>query len=170
MIIGYEPSTALPGAIASLLLAARHRDGYKYVGTVGTCFKHDQARALKKQLDKVKTRVPVDRVPGKNLVMTGPSYVAEIEYRAWTNDGKLRHPSFKGLRDPDDADKLYRLPDFAPQVLAFSLRLLFLLIGCSWALTRNRIRHLLAILSGFADRVSCRILRPFDRLRAHWPT
>jgi ATP-dependent DNA ligase len=26
-IIGYEPSTALPGAIASLLLGARYRDG-----------------------------------------------------------------------------------------------------------------------------------------------
>ncbi|WP_436113260.1 hypothetical protein [Neorhizobium tomejilense] len=27
-IIGYEPSTALPGAIASLLLGARYRNGY----------------------------------------------------------------------------------------------------------------------------------------------
>jgi bifunctional non-homologous end joining protein LigD len=34
-VIGYEPSTALPGGIASLLLAARYRDGYKYVGSVG---------------------------------------------------------------------------------------------------------------------------------------
>lgn len=29
VIIGYEPSTALPGAIASLLLAARYRDGWQ---------------------------------------------------------------------------------------------------------------------------------------------
>jgi ATP-dependent DNA ligase len=40
-IIGYEPSTALPGGIASRLLGARDRDGYKYVGSVGTGFKHD---------------------------------------------------------------------------------------------------------------------------------
>lgn len=110
-IIGYEPSTALPGAIASLLLGARYRDGYKYVGSVGTGFKHDEARRLKKMLDKIKTRVPVDRVPGKSLVMTGPMYVAEIEYRAWTNDGKLRHASFKGLRDLEDVVDIYRLPD-----------------------------------------------------------
>jgi bifunctional non-homologous end joining protein LigD len=45
--------------------------------------------------------------------MTGPMYVAEIEYRAWTNDGKLRHASFKGLRDPDDDGAVYRLPDSA---------------------------------------------------------
>jgi bifunctional non-homologous end joining protein LigD len=110
-IIGYEPSTALPGAIGSLLLGARYRDGYKYVGSVGTGFKHDEARRLKKMLDKIKTRMPVDRVPGKSLVMTGPMYVAEIEYRAWTDDGKLRHASFKGLRDPDDAADVYRLAD-----------------------------------------------------------
>jgi bifunctional non-homologous end joining protein LigD len=34
-------------------------------------------------LDKIKTKLPVDKVPGKSLVMTGPMYVAEIEYRAW---------------------------------------------------------------------------------------
>jgi bifunctional non-homologous end joining protein LigD len=110
-IIGYEPSTALHGAVASLLLGARYRDGYKYVGSVGTGFKHDVARSLKKQLDKLKTKLPPVKVPGKNLVLTSPALVAEIEYRAWTNDGKLRHPSFKGLRDPDDASNIYRLPD-----------------------------------------------------------
>jgi bifunctional non-homologous end joining protein LigD len=50
-------------------------------------------------------------VPGKNLVLTAPALTAEIEYRAWTNDSKLRHPSFKGLRDPDDASDIHRLPD-----------------------------------------------------------
>ena len=64
-------------------------------------------------LDKFKTRVPVDRVPGKNLVMIGPAYVAEIEYRARTNDGKLRHPLFKGLRAQSEGDgaEVYRLSD-----------------------------------------------------------
>jgi bifunctional non-homologous end joining protein LigD len=109
-IIGYEPSTALPGAVASLLLGARYRDGYKYVGSVGTGFKHDVARSLKKQLDKLKTKLPPVKVPGKNLVLTAPALVAEIEYRAWTNDGKLRHPSFKGVRDPDDTSEIYGLP------------------------------------------------------------
>jgi len=110
-IIGYEPSTAVPGGVASLLLAARDRDGYKYVGSVGTGFKHDEARRLKKLLDKIKTRVPVDRVPAKNLVMTGPRYSAEIRFRAWTTDGKLRHPSYKGLRDEGDGSEIFRLPD-----------------------------------------------------------
>jgi bifunctional non-homologous end joining protein LigD len=110
-VVGYEPSTALPGAIASLLLAARYRDGWKYVGSVGTGFKHDEARRLKKQLDKLKTRAPVVQVPGKNLVMTGLLLTVEIEYRALTHTGTLRHASFKGLREEADWAEVLRLPD-----------------------------------------------------------
>tara|TARA_R110002020_G_scaffold53905_8_gene150511 strand:+ start:35594 stop:36655 length:1062 start_codon:yes stop_codon:yes gene_type:complete len=110
-IVGYEPSTAVPGAIASLLLAARYLDGWKYVGSVGTGFKHDEARRLKKQLDKLKTSIPVVQVPGKSLVMTGPSLLAEIDYRAWTHTGTLRHASFKGLREGEDWAEVYRVTD-----------------------------------------------------------
>ncbi|ASJ62125.1 hypothetical protein HR059_31105 (plasmid) [Sinorhizobium meliloti WSM1022] len=28
--------------------------------------------------------------------------VAEVEYPAWTDDGKLRHASFKGIRPRED--------------------------------------------------------------------
>ncbi|WP_245449292.1 hypothetical protein [Neorhizobium tomejilense] len=48
---------------------------------------------------------------GKKLELTAPALVAEIEYRAWTNDERLRHPSFKGLRDPDDISDVHRLRD-----------------------------------------------------------
>lgn len=111
VIVGYEPSTAVPGAIASLLLAARYRDGFVYVGSVGTGFKHDEARALKKTLDKLKTRLPPVQVPGKNLVLCSPTLIAEIEYRAWTDDGKLRHPSYKGLRERQDNADIFKMSE-----------------------------------------------------------
>jgi bifunctional non-homologous end joining protein LigD len=111
VIIGYEPSTAVPGAIASLLLAARWRDTYVYVGSVGTGFKHDEARQLRKTLDRLKARTPPVRVPGKNLVLTIPTLIAEIEYRAWTHEGKLRHASYKGLRERQDNADIYKMPD-----------------------------------------------------------
>ncbi|TAV08411.1 hypothetical protein ELI39_03920 [Rhizobium ruizarguesonis] len=37
--------------------------------------------------------------------------IAEVEYRAWTADRKLRHASFKGLRDPKDNADIYQLLD-----------------------------------------------------------
>lgn len=35
--------------------------------------------------------------------------IAEIEYRAWTHDGKLRHASYKGLRDAADQKKIHEI-------------------------------------------------------------
>jgi bifunctional non-homologous end joining protein LigD len=84
----------VPGAIASLLLAARKGDGRVYVRTG---FKHDEARTLKTTLDelkttldKLKTRLPPVKLPRKSLVLSSPTLTAEIECRALTDDGELR--------------------------------------------------------------------------------
>jgi ATP-dependent DNA ligase len=45
----------------------------------------------------------------KTAVFVEPSLIAKIEFRAWTDDGKLRHPSYKGLRDEDDGNSIYEL-------------------------------------------------------------
>ncbi|HEV7437276.1 MAG TPA: non-homologous end-joining DNA ligase [Pseudorhizobium sp.] len=108
-IIGYEPSKAMPGAIGSLLLAALKGADFVYVGRAGTGFTQEQARNLKKQLDKLKTSVPPVRLPGKSLVLTAPALLAEVEYRAWTHTGTLRHPSFKGLREAEDWAEIRRI-------------------------------------------------------------
>jgi bifunctional non-homologous end joining protein LigD len=38
-----------------------------------------------------------------------PTLIAEIEYRAWTSDGKLRHAVYKGLREIQDNADVFRL-------------------------------------------------------------
>jgi len=101
-IVGYEDSTAIPGAIARLLLARKAGKSFEYVGSVGTGFKHAQARAMRKTLHDIRTEKPVIPKQGKNLIFVRPDLIAEIEYRGWTDDGKLRHSSFKGLRDEAD--------------------------------------------------------------------
>jgi bifunctional non-homologous end joining protein LigD len=102
-IIGYEPSST-PGTLSSLLLAQDDNGTLTYVGSVGTGFKDRDRRGLKSQLDKqkiAKPEIPVNTAR-KNLVFVQPTLYAEIEYRGWTQDRKLRHASFKGLRDPED--------------------------------------------------------------------
>ncbi|MDK4743039.1 hypothetical protein PH547_29565 [Rhizobium sp. CNPSo 3464] len=45
----------------------------------------------------------------KGAIGVQPILIAEIEYRAWTHDGKLRHASYKGLRERQDNAAVYRI-------------------------------------------------------------
>ncbi|TBC21572.1 non-homologous end-joining DNA ligase [Rhizobium ruizarguesonis] len=109
-IVGYEKSTASFGGIGRLLLAARKGDELVYVGGVGTGFNERSAAELREQMDKLIISKPaVDTRRKRNAVFTDPKLIAEIEYRAWTDDGKLRHASFKGLREAADEAVVYEI-------------------------------------------------------------
>ncbi|MBY3432664.1 ATP-dependent DNA ligase [Rhizobium laguerreae] len=109
-ILGYRPSSAARGGIGRLLLGARRDGRLVYVGGVGTGFTEKTAKELRQQLDGIRTERPVAGMGRKKTVIfVEPSLVAEIEFRAWTDDGKLRHASYKGLRDPDDGSDVYEL-------------------------------------------------------------
>lgn len=102
MIVGYERSTVARGGLGSLLLAARKGHDWVYVGSVGTGFNTKDAEYLRTTLDKLTTRRPSVPLKGKNLVFAQPTLIAEIEFTGWTDDGSLRHPSYKGLREVQD--------------------------------------------------------------------
>ncbi|WP_409564053.1 hypothetical protein [Rhizobium sp. RHZ02] len=52
-------------------------------------------------LDQIKRKTPPVSYSGrrKNLVWVQPTLITEVEFRSWTQDGKLRHSSYKGLRE-----------------------------------------------------------------------
>ncbi len=99
------------GGLGSLLLAARKNDGLQYVGSVGTGFKYNDAAQLRAAVDKLATKRPAVEYNGrrKNVVWAKPTLIADIEYRAWTDDGKLRHASYKGLRDVQDNAFVFKI-------------------------------------------------------------
>ncbi|MGO7847570.1 non-homologous end-joining DNA ligase [Rhizobium ruizarguesonis] len=103
-VVGYEKSGAARGQIGSLLLAARTGNGLVYVGSVGTGFKERDVLELRNMMDKITRKTPALEYNGqrKAVVWLQPTLIAEIEYRAWTDDGKLRHASYKGLREVQD--------------------------------------------------------------------
>ena len=52
-----------------------------------------------------------DKVPtayAKKSTYVEPTLVAEVEFTEWTRDGKLRHPSYKGLRFDKAATEVVR--------------------------------------------------------------
>lgn len=101
MIVGYEPATYWYGAIASMLLGASQGGVLVYVGSVGTGFK-DKECMTSKRYWMPSSRNGRPRVKGKPLKFVERVLAAEIEYRTWNGDGKLRHASYKRLRDAGD--------------------------------------------------------------------
>ncbi|WQO43430.1 non-homologous end-joining DNA ligase [Sinorhizobium meliloti] len=108
VIVGFEPST-VPGHLGRLLLAARKGDDLVYVGGCGTGWSHELSRELRNLLEGIVTKTPAVALTRKGAVFTDPALVAEVEYRAWTDDGKLRHASFKGIRAAADDVRIYQL-------------------------------------------------------------
>lgn len=110
-IIGYEPSSIALGGIGRVLLAAREADHLVYVGGVGTGFTQSTGLALRKQMDKrtipAPTAVMKERKRGYRWIV--PELIAEIAFRGWTDDSKLRHASYKGLRDSADEASVFEL-------------------------------------------------------------
>jgi bifunctional non-homologous end joining protein LigD len=110
-IIGYEPSRAALGGIGRLLLGAMKSGALVYVGGVGAGFTAASGAAPRKQMAKLVTDKPVATGTGrrKEAVWLKPVLVAEVAFRAWTDEGKLQHASFKGLREGADAVDVYEL-------------------------------------------------------------
>ncbi|ANL12022.1 MULTISPECIES: non-homologous end-joining DNA ligase [unclassified Rhizobium] len=115
VIVGYEPSIGAYGGFGSLLLAARKAGQLVYVGSVGTGFKEREANALRKMMDKLtwKKKAPPIPYSGKRqVVWQQPTLIAEIAYRGWSADGKLRHSSYKGLREQQDDAIIFDLDSY----------------------------------------------------------
>lgn len=88
--VGYEPST-VPRAIGRLLLAALKKDRLVYVGGCGTGWSNQESVKLRELLDTIREDKPPVALRRKGAVFVRPLLVAEVEYRAWTEDEKLRH-------------------------------------------------------------------------------
>jgi bifunctional non-homologous end joining protein LigD len=83
-----------------LYVARRQGDDLVYAGKVDHGFDKVSAADLKKRLTPLvrKTQAFAKRIAHKGIWVE-PKLLAEIEYRAKSAEGKVRHPFFKGLRE-----------------------------------------------------------------------
>jgi bifunctional non-homologous end joining protein LigD len=80
-----------------------------HAGSVGTGFDEHLLETLSKRLKEIETDKPAFENPpvgyeARGVHWTRPEMVAEVKFSAWTEDGYLRHPSFKGLREDKDPE------------------------------------------------------------------
>jgi bifunctional non-homologous end joining protein LigD len=116
IIGGWSPGAGRRAdTIGALLLGVYDKTGLlRYVGHVGTGFTERVLRDLQIMLNTRKRTTspfdePVPREHARRARWIEPDLVGEVEHRQWTTDGRLRHPSWRGLR-----------PDRSPREVVFS--------------------------------------------------
>ncbi len=121
VVVGFtEPQGARTG-FGALVLGV-HEDGeLRHAGKVGTGFTDEDLRALRNRMGKLeRKKAPIVDPPrgaeGRGITWLEPRLVAEVEFTEWTPDGKVRHPSFQGLRaDKKAAEVVRELPSAPPK-------------------------------------------------------
>jgi len=99
--------------IGSLLMGIPAADGLRFVGRVGTGFTERDLASLKKTLAPLQTDdSPFDArlstQDAKGVTFVQPTLVGEVRYSEWTSDGRLRQPSWRGLRPDKEPDEVVR--------------------------------------------------------------
>ena len=112
VIGGYSRSDVRGKPFSSLLLGTFEDGKLVYSGKVGTGFDSGDFTSLAKKFEPLeRPSSPFIEVPAaerKDAVWLAPKLVAQIAFTERTRDGRLRHPSFKGLRDDKPAREVTR--------------------------------------------------------------
>jgi bifunctional non-homologous end joining protein LigD len=103
------------GRFGSLVLGVWRGDDFVYVGNVGTGFTDrviDELLAKLRPLEQKESPFEVvpkmPKVRRADVVWVKPELVCEVEFVEWTHDGRLRAPSFQGLRDDKQPREVHR--------------------------------------------------------------
>ena len=116
LILGAHSTSSGPSRAKSR--DAQGPSGLQYVGEVGTGFKGSELDRLMAMLKRIESPTSPFNPPPKLLTAKGrphwvkPLLVAQVRYTEITDDGRLRHPAYLGLRDdklPSDV-KVPRVP------------------------------------------------------------
>jgi bifunctional non-homologous end joining protein LigD len=123
VIGGWVPGDGRRRDRIGALLAGVHDEegGLRHIGRVGTGFTEAELDRLGKLL------APYERedspfAPGgpkipRGAVFVEPKFLAEVEFREWTEGGQLRAPSYKGLRDDKPVELVVREEEVATDLV-----------------------------------------------------
>ena len=127
IILGYSAARTGDRALGALYLGYRKDGALRYAGKVGTGFSMKSAHDLAESFAKLAVTKPV--LP--RTEMGGPSagewqsirwikpvLLCEVAFTEWTQEGRIRHPSFQGLREDKDAGEVKKETPVRTEVVA----------------------------------------------------
>ncbi len=112
VVVGYTDPERSREAFGALVLARKNAEGrLVYRGRVGTGFDAPTLRDLLARLEPLqRTKPPIpppdDSTERKGVHWVEPRLVVDVEYAALSRDGRVRHPSYRGLRLDKPADEV----------------------------------------------------------------
>jgi bifunctional non-homologous end joining protein LigD len=110
VIGGYTDPRGSRKGFGALLVGYYEGGRLRYAGKVGTGYDDQLLEELGERLGGMERRsAPFAEEPRERGVhWVSPKLVAEIGFTEWTEDGKLRHPRFLGLREDKAAKQVRR--------------------------------------------------------------
>jgi len=102
LVCGFTQAQGSRAYFGSLILGYYdNKNVLRYAGHVGTGFNATSLKEINTQLQKLKTKICPFKTAVKEPNLASwvkPKLVIEVEFREWTSEEILRHPSFKGIR------------------------------------------------------------------------
>jgi bifunctional non-homologous end joining protein LigD len=101
VVVGWEAAAERPGDLSSVVLGQYAGQMLTYAGKAGSGLTAQMARRLKQLLVdapgcRLADEPPITR--GRVVRWVEPTVVVEVEFVERTEDGRLRHPVFRGVR------------------------------------------------------------------------
>jgi bifunctional non-homologous end joining protein LigD len=99
-IIGFAPASNNERHVGALLIAVADGGQLRFAGKVGTGFTTKQRAELMQLLepDAIANSAVADAPRMRGVTWVAPRLVAQVRFAEWTDDRRMRHPSFLGLR------------------------------------------------------------------------
>ena len=123
VVAGYTKGQRRRERMGALVLAVHEQSGLRWAGNVGTGFTEDEIDELLARLKPLErpdsplvTEPKMPRVRKSDVRWVEPELVVEVEFVEWTHEGRLRFPTFLGVREDKLPEDVRREEPFPTEI------------------------------------------------------
>lgn len=112
VIVGFTDPEGERIGFGALLIGFYKNKQLQYAGKVGTGYDDEFLKSMRSKMDEIEIDAPAmgeKNLPeGENIHWLKPKLVGQFGFTEWTDDDKLRHPRFIGMRDDKKPEEVLK--------------------------------------------------------------